>query len=567
MRLISLLLLLSLSLTAHATTITARTDRNPVGVNESFTLTFSASGSVDGEPDFGPLKKDFDILSQSSGSNISIINGNYSRTTTWTLTMMAKQQGSFTIPSIAFGSDQSPAIRITVNAASSAAPSGNSDVFMEMDTSTHKTWAQSQIILTVRLLSAINISNYGMSDLKISDLDTVVEPLSKKASQYQTTRGGRTYLVIERKYALFPQKAGTLHIPAQSAQVQTASAGGSFFDPFPGMGKTLRARSRALDITVQPQPAGFKGNTWLPSSEVQLVEEWSPNPPTFKVGEPVTRSITLFADGVTAAQLPNLQTYNIPGIKTYPDQPLLKDNKQSDGIIGGRTEKVALMPTRAGTYTLPEINIPWFNTKTGKTEVAHIAQRTIKVLPGAVSTTAPPPVSAPGMPQSTPSPAPAATDTAVPTPVATSSYWPWISLALGSGWLLTLVAWWWSKNRQPATNEPRSPTPSVKQLATAVQQSCKQNDAVACKDALIQWGRQAFNDKRVNSLGDLGRYCDASLNQEIQRLNSALYSGNAPDWDSQGLLNAFKSHSRHNHGKTESVTPGLQPLYPETKHS
>jgi len=564
MRLITFLLLLSFSLASQATTITAKTDRNPVGMNESFTLTFMADGSVDDDPDFTPLKKDFDILGQSSGSNISIINGSYSRTTTWILTMMAKQQGTFTIPSIAFGSDRSPAMRISVNAASSA-PSGNSEVFMELESSTRKAWVQSQIVLTERLYSAANISHYGLSQLQIKDLDTVAEQLGKE-SQYQTTRGNQTYLVIERKYALYPQKAGALHIPAQVGEVQMSSGRGSFFDPFPGAGKTQRVRSRSLDIQVQPAPASFQGKNWLPSSEVQLVEEWSPNPPVFKVGEPVTRSISLFADGITAAQLPTLQNYNLPGIKTYPDQPTLKDNKQSDGIIGGRTEKVALMPTQAGNYTLPEIDIPWFNTKTGKTEVAKIAARTIKVLPGAVTTNAPPQVSTPVMPQTSAMPAPAATATAPPSPEPASSYWPWISLALGAGWLITLLAWWFKRGKsRPVDSTLEVTAPSLKKLTTAVYRSCKLNQASSCKDALIEWGRARYPAQSINSLGDLAQHCNARLGDAIKQLNNALYGNNATHWNSQSLVEAFKAQQKSAGRKPAEKPSSLQPLYPDTR--
>jgi hypothetical protein len=39
-------------------------DRNPVNLQESFQLTFTASDDPDGEPDFSPLDKDFEILNR-----------------------------------------------------------------------------------------------------------------------------------------------------------------------------------------------------------------------------------------------------------------------------------------------------------------------------------------------------------------------------------------------------------------------------------------------------------------------------------------------------------------------
>ncbi len=69
--------------------VTVSVDRNPVQINESFRIVFESDVSGSDKPDFTPLKKDFDIISQGQSSNIRIINGDYSATTQWTLDVMA----------------------------------------------------------------------------------------------------------------------------------------------------------------------------------------------------------------------------------------------------------------------------------------------------------------------------------------------------------------------------------------------------------------------------------------------------------------------------------------------
>ncbi|MDH5766231.1 MAG: BatD family protein, partial [Gammaproteobacteria bacterium] len=164
-------LLFSFSIQAMAATITAQADRNPVQANESFNLVFEAEGSVDDEPDFSPLLKDFTILNQSQGSSISIINGSYSKTTRWTLSLMANKEGVLTVPSIAFGNDRSPELRMTVKPEQTSAANQVNDLFLELETSTNDTWVQSQIVLTVRLFSANNISQFGISKLTTNNMD------------------------------------------------------------------------------------------------------------------------------------------------------------------------------------------------------------------------------------------------------------------------------------------------------------------------------------------------------------------------------------------------------------
>ncbi len=561
-RIFILFCFLLIHLSAQAATITAQVDRNPVQVNESFTLTFSANSSVDDDPDFSPLEKDFDILSRSSGSNIRIINGNYSRSTQWTLTVIPKREGALTIPAISFGKDQSSAISIHVKAVDNTATPAGADVFLEMEASRKQSWVQAQIIITVRLLSALNISQFGLSPLKISDLDTVVEQLGKD-KQYQTHHNNRAYLVVERKYALFPQKAGQLHIPVQTGEVEIASRRrSSFFDPLPSRGKNKRVRSPALDITVTPIPASFKNRQWLAASKLQLREEWSPNPPIFKVGEPVTRSISLIAEGVPAAQLPELQKYSLPGIKLYPDQPNLNDAKQSDGIIGRRVEKVALMPTKPGDIRLPEIKIPWWNTETEKLEYARIPSRTVKILPGVINNNTAL-TNIPAMPQTT-TPTNITVGEIINGKKTAFTCWPWLSLVLASGWLLTLLLWFKQhrKQRREKTGIQKKAEASDKQLQKNVIHACKDNDPHVCKTALIEWGRRQFSDANINTLGDIVEQSHELLRSEIIKLNRALYSQKSEPWNAQPLLEAFKLW-KNSADKTEQRPSRLQPLNPD----
>ena len=97
----------------HAANIVASLDRNPVMLDESFRLVLEADGPVDQDPNFSVLQKDFEILSQSQSTNMTFVNGSLSRKGVWNLALIGKKPGNFTIPSIPFGRDRSPALRIT----------------------------------------------------------------------------------------------------------------------------------------------------------------------------------------------------------------------------------------------------------------------------------------------------------------------------------------------------------------------------------------------------------------------------------------------------------------------
>lgn len=538
----------------QAADITARADRNPVQMNESLSLIFEATGSVDDDPDFSPLQKDFDILNQSQSSNISIINGSMNRQKTWTLVIMPRQPGVFTIPSIAFGKDSSPQLRLTVKAASQSAATGNQPFFTELKVDTRQTYVQGQIIVTQRMYSSSSIARYGFAELKTQGPDTVIETIGEE-KQYQTKLGNQPYLVIERSYALFPQASGTLDIEPALVEASITSSSSSYLDPFRRNTIIKRASSEGHRITVKDIPASFHGKTWLPAAEVQLVEQWSDDKKQFKVGEPITRTLSLFADGLMATQLPKIPLSEVDGLKQYPDKPVLNDNKKTDGIIGGRQEKVAIIPTKAGNFTLPAIELPWWNTKTGKMEIARLPAKPITVTGTAASTSTTPAIT--GTLPTTP----ATSDIRLTT--SDSTGWKWLSLLLAFGWLSSSAFFWYKLNRQtPAVD--KSKEKQAQSLNRAMKQlkfACQNNNAPACKDALLIWGQQRYPEQHITSLGQLSRHTGEPLASIIQQLEVSLYGRSSEQWNSSGLVEACQALTDKFSGRDTVPSSQLEPLY------
>jgi len=175
---ISLLILLSALVVIYnlaQATVTVSIDRNPVYVNESFQLYFEVDESIDGDPDFSPLQQHFQILNRSHSNNISIINGKYQRSLKWTLQVMPRQEGEFILPAIKFGNDTSKLFRVTVKPASQSSVPGGEGLIFELTSDDSSLYVQSQVIVTLRLMSDSNISGYKIGDLEIEDMDVVIE--------------------------------------------------------------------------------------------------------------------------------------------------------------------------------------------------------------------------------------------------------------------------------------------------------------------------------------------------------------------------------------------------------
>lgn len=551
---------------AMAAEITARVDRSRVAEGESITLNLEVNGSADGTPDFTPLEKDFDILSRNKSSSMQIINGKVSSKNSWVLMLMPKHKGQLSIPALDFGADRSNPLTITVSDAQTSQPGNTAeDLFLHVEVDPKQAYVQAQVIYTIQVYIDVNINNASLSEPALSAADAVVKKLGEDR-RFEKQHQGRHYQVVERRYAIFPQQSGRLTISPVvfNAQVLSNNRPRHFFDPFPQSSQTKRIQSRAIELDVKPIPADHQGKAWLPARNVQIEESWPEEPPKFKVGEAVTRTITLGAEGLTAAQLPAISMDTPDGFKAYPDQPVLDDQPRDNGVIGIRQEKIALIATRPGSYELPEITISWWNTTTQQTELARIAKRRITVL-AADGTT-----QQPSQPDTN-----TAVDTAkdeamasLPTPTGTAGFWPWLSLGLGLGWLMTLAAWVYY--HQQAKTRPITPPrqaqtqrqASLKQALKQVQQACSHNDALACKQALLYWAKLRYPNDTPTSLAGLGQRLGSNLQPHIDELHQRLYSPSAKTWQGQALWQALQKADKAI-DQVDTATPSpLAPLYP-----
>ena len=566
-----LLLTVFISTVLQAANITVTTSRNPVALDDSFHLIYEADSSVDDDPDFAPISKYFDILNSSQSTNMRSINGNWSMKKTWDLAVIAKDIGKFTIPPIAFGKDTSPAIQVTISnstSPNSVSPKGQATVpakiFLESSIDKKTGWVQSQFIYTIRLLRTVSIASASLTDPVSNDLDAIIEKISE--DNYQTTRNGIRYEVFERRYAIFPQKSGLLKInPVTFEGRVNPTQARTIFDQFRMSGQLKRLRSKTVETTVKAAPATVNLQDWLPAGELQLIEEWSDDIQNIKTGDPVTRTITIAAQGLTAVQLPDLSFEEIDGLKQYPDKPVVENRTQTTGITGLKQIKVALIPTAAGTYTLPEIKLQWWNTRTNRKETAIIPQKVLTAI-GSASTnniTTTPEQPKITTPQDEQLLAGDKTQSSFSLSSDDDSYWRWLALAFASAWLLTLLLLLKKSKTNRVTASARTGTTSisVKSAIAAVEKHARKNDPENTRDALIEWAKTVYANDTITNLSQITEYCTTQLAEEIRHLNESLYSPEKPLWKGKNLATAFKSEHSHTGKNKNQYTSALKPLY------
>ncbi len=566
-----------------AVEILASVSHSKVVINESFQLTFRAAEEPSGAPDFTPLLKDFEILNQSQSQNIQMINGNVRRNISWKLVLIAEAPGIREIPSVSFGNDWSNPITIEIlEAGSPDNRKAEDDLFLKLEIEPETAYVQQQILLRVRLYHAVMLGDASLSAPTSDDSDTIIQRMGED-HQFETMVDGRRFSVNERRYALFPQKSGTLNIRPVTFQGEVFRTNGNgrdmFLSPFGRFGQRgniRRLRSEPISMDIKPIPASVGNVPWLPSGNLRLTEEWPDQTPQFKAGEPVTRTLVLLANGLTSAQLPKINAVLPAGIKQYPDQPLLRNQTGPDGVSGLRQEKIAIVPTKAGKYTLPAIEIPWWNTATDQPDMARIPERKIMVLaaPGrnpAGANDEQETVSGPDQTATEKEESPGPQTIAQIETQTSSSLWPWLlALALGLGWLLTAII---GKRRKQ--HEWRSPKiearPSIEKTReisvtlNEVKRSCLSHYPEVAATALLRWAKQQWPESQPRSLGALARQLGGDAAKEIGILERILYSPSAEtEWHGENLWNALEAEldSSPNNSPGAQDNERLAPLHP-----
>ncbi len=555
-RLTAMLALLLLTAPVFGANVVATVDRNQVGVNESFRLSFEADDAV-GEPDFSVLGENFEILDQSQNQSISITNGRTTRKYVWDLVLMATREGSFQIPPIKFGGDRSQPVNIVVKAGAEVKEADKS-IFLDVEVDVEQPFVQQQVMFTVRLLRSVDIASATLSDLEVEGVDAIVERFGDDHN-YQVVRNGRRWQVVERKYLVFPQQSGYLTIrPLEfRGQVVTrrSNLGLDIFNRQSGSPVVLRSES--VTLGVREPPAAFVGS-WLPAKRLELMESW-PEDREIVVGEPVTRSITVTALGLTAAQLPEVRAGLADGLRAYPEKPTLEDSGHDDGVKGTREQSMAIIPTRPGKITLPEVEVAWWNSDEQQPEIATIPARTLDVVAAPVTASWPPAATPAGVePEADSQPAEAGRGSS-----QWRGWWPWSTLALAFAWLITLVLWLADRKRLRAASDdqirPRPivyPGPALAEFSRA----CAAGDAHQASKALLRWGAAMWPEAPPSSLGRLAARCGEPLSSRINDLERHLY-GRMETWKSDGMSEQLHRFRRVGETKSGHSGPSLEPMY------
>ena len=531
----------------------SQVDRTEIETDETLQLTVTYSGqSATGKPNFNQLQKDFEIISNSQQQQLSWINGKQKSSTDWKLLLLPKRKGQLTIPQFNFKGHTSQSISVLVRAADRTNDAtANKPVYIQTTVNKNSAYIQEQIILSHRLHYSVPLQDISVSEFDIPD--AVVQKVSEE--RFNKRINDKNYSIIDIKFAVFPQAVGKLTIPSQRFTAFETS--GSQFGGFFSRGNRLVRLTEEKTIDIVPKPSHISASQWMPSSRVRLEESWSQTSDILIAGEPITRTIKISALGLTAAQIQPLPTLKNTAVKLYPDQAVLEDKQTNRGILGIRSESVAIVPSQEGQLTLPAIEIKWWDTVNNRSQTSRLPSRAFTVM------------AAKNTPQISYENSVISNQTARAESqvgeYALSKLTQW-SLTLNALFIALIVGLlYWRKNTpsRPVLEEKNNIT-NAKYWLNQTAKHAADNNLGVMRDSILLWGAEVFSQQPPRSLNQLADLmANSELKQQFDILDKELFkpdSKKSTELDTAVIIKSLKNF------KPASVKKGrgikLKSLYP-----
>jgi hypothetical protein len=223
------------------------------------------------------------------------------------------------------------------------------------------------VTLTVEILVPTWFLKAPKFPISLNVPNAIAEYLEGSNVNLSERIGSDTWAGLSRQYRVYPQLPGKVEIPSVEISIVYALPDASPSEP-------LTVSSRPLTVTARiPSQAADLGY-FISTSKFTLRQSLDPDPKDLKVGESLTRTITMTVAESSTMMLPPVTFEPIEGLAVYPAPPIIKDTggERGEARIGTRVDEVTYIVQEEGDFTLPEIELQWWDLKAGRLRVAKL---------------------------------------------------------------------------------------------------------------------------------------------------------------------------------------------------
>jgi hypothetical protein len=344
---------------------------------------------------------------------------------------------------------------------------------------------------------------------------------------------GNTYTSRRHEFAVFPQRAGTVGLPAFPVRF---GVGGYGIEP---QEYTITTTEHWFE-TVRPPGTENLGRI-ISARNFTVQESWNPEPGDAFVGDAFTRTVTFRAPDIPGMAFPPLPFGTVPGMGIYPKNPRVEDTASRGDFIGERIDTITYVCEQPGAVNLPAVILRWWDLDSKKVREEKLPAVAFTVVPAPSSVS----------------------DSAVSAGSPELSRLLWtamlvVAISTGLVWsfrlsLLGLVHDWKIRRAE-----------SESAYFGRIIRACQSGNPCETYNALMQWiDRESPGPQSSTITGYLHKNPDQELGKEVKSLQEALMQPKST-WAGNALATALKKHRRNrNRYKMTAETDQLPELNPK----
>lgn len=217
----------------------------------------------------------------------------------------------------------------------------------------------------------IPVTIRGVYDTKVALESLTILPSDRfdwvqltKDSWQNERIGGRSYLVFERKLALFARHTGIATFGPAEHDMTVIGAG--------SQREEVMVEAHPLSLSIAPMPDGELNGWHFTARSLTLTDELSTRPDRLADGETVTRRVTLRAEGALPEMLPPRPVVSENWLITFAAPVERKLDLTPDGPVATVAWTWQFRPETGEPGVLSPVEIPYFNTTTRSIETVEI---------------------------------------------------------------------------------------------------------------------------------------------------------------------------------------------------
>ena len=237
------------------------------------------------------------------------------------------------------------------------------DLVVRAGFSPGEAWVGQRVVLQLEVLAADAWAQLdGMPRIEVPG--AYVLPPQDQGVRLQETLDGRSHTGQRYEFFVYPQRAGTLALPAATIAVRVRQFGAEAGE------ETLSAALPASSFESRMPPGAEDIEGLISTTELRVEQRWEPAGGVAQVGDALRRSLRFAATGFSGMAFPPIEHAPLEGFGVYPAEPQVDDRFDRGSLRGTRTESVTYVAERPGKFELPAIRFTWWDT--GKEQLQQV---------------------------------------------------------------------------------------------------------------------------------------------------------------------------------------------------